>query len=101
MGACGGLLRGLYARGRPVLTVGVGAADADLDLLKRVDVPVLVPAGSRRGPVAVTRSVPRARIARSASPEAWLQTLEEAVREAPDDRSAYFSTNPASASTSR
>ncbi|HOC17266.1 MAG TPA: hypothetical protein PKK95_03305 [Vicinamibacterales bacterium] len=101
MGACVGLLRGLYARGRPVLTVGVGAADADLDLLKRVDVPVLVPAGSRRGPVAVTRSVPRARIARSASPEAWLQTLEEAVREAPDDRSAYFSTSPASASTSR
>jgi mannosyl-3-phosphoglycerate phosphatase family protein len=92
MGACVALLRGLYARRRPVVTIGVGAADADLDFLKRVDVPVMVPAGARRGPVAVARSMPGARIARSPGPEAWVDAVEEAV---------YFSTSPASASTSR
>lgn len=84
MGACVGLLRGLYARRRPLVTVGVGTADADLDLLKRVDVPVLVPAGTRRGPVAVTRAVPGARMARSSSPDAWVDAVEEALSEVPE-----------------
>lgn len=82
MGACVALVRGLYARRRPVVTVGVGA-EADADLLKRVDLPIVVPAGARRGPASAARSVPGARIARSPSPEAWVVAVEDALREAP------------------
>jgi mannosyl-3-phosphoglycerate phosphatase family protein len=84
MGACVALVRSLYARRRPVVSVGVGS-ESDADLLKRVDVPIVVPAGPRRGPASVSRAVPGARMARSASPEAWVDAVERAVREVPGD----------------
>lgn len=80
MAACVALLRSLYARRGRLVAVGVGATEADLEFLRRVDVPVLVPERAARPPAALLRAVPGARVARLPGVEGWVEAIEEALQ---------------------
>jgi len=79
LGTCVSTVRALYARRGPVLTVGIGGSVDDLPFLRRVDLPILLPAGSVRATAPLARSLPNAILAREGGPAGWIEAVEEAI----------------------
>ncbi len=76
LGTCVSIVRSLYARGGPVLTLGIGSGPEDLPFLRRVDLPILLPAASARAAAPLARSLPGATIAREGGPAGWVEAVE-------------------------
>ena len=79
LGACVSLVRSLYARRGPVVTVGVGSGPEDLPFLRRVDRPVLLRNGLPRATAPMMRDLPRATVTRGAGAAGWLEAVESVV----------------------
>jgi mannosyl-3-phosphoglycerate phosphatase family protein len=79
LGACVSILRALYARRSPVVTLGLGSGPEDLPFLGRVELPVVRPAESGRAAAAMARQLPGATVVQDAGPEAWVEAVELAL----------------------